>query len=153
MSEETPRGARKPPASAWRQGQSGNPQGRPKGSKNKTTLAVESLMQGQAEAVAQRAVELALGGDTAMIRVILDRVSPVPKDKPVTLELPPMACAADLPRATESVLAAVADGSLTPSEATAVAGLLEAHRRALETGELANRIEALEQGRSAENGK
>lgn len=145
MSEKTPKGTRKPPATAWRPGESGNPKGRPKGARNKTTLAVESLLQGQAEAVAQRAVEMALEGDAAMIRVVLDRVSPVPKDKPVTLDMPVMESAADIPAAMASVLAAVAAGELTPSEATALAGLVETHRRAIETAELSERITKLEE--------
>lgn len=145
MSEKTPEGTRKPPASAWRPGESGNPKGRPKGARNKTTLAVESLMQGQAEAVAQKAVALALEGDAAMIRVVLDRVSPVPKDKPVTLDLPVMDNAASIPAAMSSILAACAAGELTPSEAASLAGLVETHRRALETSELETRIAALEQ--------
>jgi len=44
-----------------------------------------------------------------------------------------------------SILASVAAGALTPSEATALTGLVEAHRRALETSELEQRIAALEQ--------
>jgi hypothetical protein len=44
-------------------GQSGNPNGRPKGSRNATTLAMETLLDGQAEALTNRAIELALGGD------------------------------------------------------------------------------------------
>ena len=32
-------------------GQSGNPKGRPKGSRNKTTLAAENLLEGEADAI------------------------------------------------------------------------------------------------------
>ena len=134
-------------------GQSGNPAGKPKGAKNHATRAAQALIDGKAELVVEKALELALSGDGPILKAILDRLCPPRKDSPIRVELPPMACAADLPRATESVLAAVADGSLTPSEATAVAGLLEAHRRALETSDLAIRIEALEANRSAENGR
>ncbi len=144
MPAKTPNATRKPSATAWKPGQSGNPKGRPQGSKNKTTLVVEALMQGKAEAVTQKAVELALEGDAAMIRVILDRVSPVPKDKPLTIALPPLKSAADLPAAMSSILESVASGEVTPSEATALAGLVETHRRALETSSLEERIAALE---------
>ena len=40
-------------------GQSGNPGGRPKGSRNATTLALETLLDGQATALTQKAIDLA----------------------------------------------------------------------------------------------
>lgn len=44
-------------------GKSGNPKGRPHGSRNKATLAVEALLDGQAEALTQVAIQSALEGD------------------------------------------------------------------------------------------
>jgi Family of unknown function (DUF5681) len=49
-------------------GQSGNPAGRPKGSRNKATLAVEALLDGEAEEITRKAIELAKKGDLAAIR-------------------------------------------------------------------------------------
>jgi hypothetical protein len=47
----------------------GNP-GRPKGSRNKATLAAEALLDGEAEALTRKAIELALAGDvTAEVRL------------------------------------------------------------------------------------
>ncbi|WP_342148162.1 DUF5681 domain-containing protein [Methylorubrum sp. SB2] len=40
-------------------GRSGNPNGRPKGARNKATIVVESLLEGEAEALTRRAIELA----------------------------------------------------------------------------------------------
>lgn len=64
---------------------------------------------------------------------------------PVALELPPVACAADLVPALAAVVGAVGRGELTPEEGRAVAGLLEAQRRAVETAELERRVAALEE--------
>ena len=55
-------------------GQSGNPSGRPRGSRNATTLALEALLDGQAEALTQKAIDLALTGDMAALRLCLDRI-------------------------------------------------------------------------------
>jgi hypothetical protein len=44
-------------------GQSGNPAGRPKGSRNRSTLALEAIFEGEAEKLSRRAIEMALEGD------------------------------------------------------------------------------------------
>ena len=44
-------------------GQSGNPAGRPRGSRNKATIAAETLLDGEAQALSRKAVELALEGE------------------------------------------------------------------------------------------
>ena len=44
-------------------GVSGNPDGRPRGARHKTTLAIEALLEGQHEALTQKAIDLALAGD------------------------------------------------------------------------------------------
>lgn len=48
----------------------GNP-GRPKGARNKATTAALALLEGQAEALTQRAVEMALAGDTVALRLCM----------------------------------------------------------------------------------
>jgi hypothetical protein len=58
----------------FKPGQSGNPNGRPKGSLNATTLAAQALLDGEAETLTRKAVELAKGGDLAALRLCLDRL-------------------------------------------------------------------------------
>ena len=69
--------------------------GRPKGSRNKATLAIESLLQGQAEALTHTAVTQALEGDSVALRLCMERIAPAPKDKPVSFSLPKMKSALD----------------------------------------------------------
>jgi Family of unknown function (DUF5681) len=69
-------------------GTSGNPSGRPKGARNATTLALESLLDGQAQALTQKAIDLALTGDLTALRICLDRILPPRKDRPVTFDFP-----------------------------------------------------------------
>lgn len=126
-------------------GTSGNPSGRPRGARNKTTIAVEALLEGEAEALTRRAIELALDGDTTAMRLCLDRLMPVRKDRPITFELPQIEEAADLPKATSALLHGVAAGEITPSEAAELSRLIDAHVKAIETNDLAQRLEALEQ--------
>ena len=47
----------------FKKGQSGNPGGRPKGTRNKTTLAMEELLDGEAEIITRKAIEKAKEGD------------------------------------------------------------------------------------------
>lgn len=121
----------------------GNP-GRPKGTRHRATLAAEAILDGEADALTRKAVEMALAGDAVALRLCLDRIAPPRKDRPVTVDLPPLAAAADMTKAMARVVDAVAAGALTPSEGQAIAALVETHRRAVETADLETRIEALE---------
>lgn len=126
------------------EGQSGNPAGRPKGARNRTTLAVEALLDGEAEALTRKAIELAKDGDGPALRLCLDRLCPPRKDRPVTFDLPPIETAADVAKATAAIVRAVAAGDLSPSEAQDVAGVLELHRRAVETHDITRRLTEIE---------
>src|SRR5438874_12919139 len=64
-------------------GTSGNPAGRPAGSRNRTTLAVQALLDGEAEALTRKAIELASNGDLNALRLCLDRVIPIRRDQPL----------------------------------------------------------------------
>jgi hypothetical protein len=136
---------RKQGSSQFPPGQSGNPSGRPKGARNKATLALETLLDGQAEALTQKAIKLALGGDMMALRMCLDRILPARKDRPVSIEMPTINTAEDAKSASAALLAAVAAGSLTPSEAAEIGKLVDGYVRAVETTEVLKRLEKLEQ--------
>lgn len=122
----------------------GNP-GKPKGARGRATMAAEALLDGEAEGLTRKAIELALAGDTVAMRLCLERLVPARKDRPIVFDLPAAVGASDHPKALAAVLVAVAAGELTPTEAEAFASILEHHRRAIETGELADRLAALEE--------
>lgn len=133
------------PGKPFEPGQSGNPAGKAKGTRNAATLAIEALFEGEAEAIGRRAVELALGGDSTALRLVLERIAPVRRGRPVTFTLPDIARPADIPAALSLILQATAAGELTPDEAATIAGILETKRRAIELVEVEARIAALEQ--------
>ena len=122
---------------------SGN-SGRPKGSRNRASLAIESLLDGQVEALTQTAITRALEGDGIALRLCMERIAPVPKDKPVSFNLPKMKSAIKASEAAGDVLRAVCEGDLTPIEATRVMGLIDSYRRTLELTEIESRLQALE---------
>jgi hypothetical protein len=123
--------------------QPGNP-GKPRGARHKTTLAIDNLLDGDAENLTRKAIEMALGGDTVAMRLCLDRLAPPRRDRPVTFALPKIETTADLPKASAALLQAVASAELTPSEAAELGKLVEAHVRAIEVTDVAARLEALE---------
>jgi hypothetical protein len=122
----------------------GNP-GRPKGSRHKTTLAIEALLAGQAEKLTEKAIQMALGGDVTAMRLCLDRLAPPPKDRPIQITMPRLAGVQDMTTATAAVVDAVTSGTITPSEGEAIAKLIEVHRRAVELVDLEARLARLEQ--------
>ena len=121
----------------------GNP-GRPRGARHKTTLAIEALLEGEHEKLTRKAIEMALEGDGPALRLCLERLAPPRKDTPITIDLPTVTTAEDTVAASSAVLAAVAEGEITPDEAGRLMTLLTAHRTILETSELERRIAALE---------
>jgi len=128
-------------------GQSGNPQGRPRGALNKATLATQALLDGEAEALTRKAVELAQGGNVVALRLCLERLLPPRKDRPITFPLPPIKEVEDLPKAMGAVLRAVAQGELTPSEGQILTLMIEAYRKACEVTDFEARLMALEKER------
>jgi hypothetical protein len=128
----------------FKSGKSGNPLGRPKGSRNKTTMAVEALLEGDGEGIARKAVEKALEGDMAALRLCLERLLPPRRDRPVTFELPKIENVNDLVFASSAILKACASGTLSPGEAVEVMGLISSHVRVLEMTEIEVRVIALE---------
>src|SRR3954463_4462187 len=131
-------------AKPW-QFQQGNP-GRPVGARNRATLAAMALLEGEAEALTRRCVELALAGDTTALRLCLERL--LPKSRAVRLQLP-MRTLADLDAATETVSEALAEGALVLDEVAAFTTLIDARRRVLETTEFEHRLAVLEQAKAS----
>ena len=122
----------------------GNP-GRPKGSRHKATVAAEALLEGEAEALTRKAIDLANGGDTVALRLCMERLVPPRKDRHIVFELGALNGPADALAAVVGLIRAVAAGQITPSEATAVVALLDLYGRGFETTELQARVEALEE--------
>ncbi len=110
----------------FKPGQSGNPKGKPKGARHKATLAAEALLDGEAEGLTRKVIELALDGDLAALKMCMDRILPPRKGRPITFTLPEMTDTGDLRAVALAILKAVSEGVVTPEEAVAVAPLIKA---------------------------
>lgn len=135
---------RKAAPQAWKPGQSGNPAGKPPGCRNKATQMVMALMEGGAEEITRTVIDAAKAGDLAAARLVIERLAPPLRERPLSLRLPETGTVAGVSEAQQAILEAVGGGEILPGEGTALAGILEARRKALETVELEQRISALE---------
>ena len=131
----------------FKPGNPGGP-GRPAGSRNKATLALDQIADDAGEIILRKIVESAEGGDMRAADLVLSRIWPARKGRPITLALPPISTAADVVNALGALADAVAGGDITPDEGSAVANVLEIKRRTIETADLESRISALEKERS-----
>ena len=132
----------------WKPGQSGNPLGRPKGVRHKAVEALDLLGRNASEEIVLSVIASAKTGDARCAELVLRRIWPEVKTRPVMLDLPAIADAAGVLEALAATTQATAAGEITPDEASALAGLVEAQRRAVETDDLAERVAALEERNS-----
>lgn len=124
----------------------GNPggPGRPEGSRNRATLVLDQLAEGDAEKILAKVLAMADGGDLKAAEVILARVWPIRKGRRVSLKLPSVSTPQDVLAAISAVVEATAEGELTPDEAALIAGLLDTKRKAIETVAIEERLAKLE---------
>lgn len=113
---------------AFKAGQSGNPNGRPKGSINNKTRWVK-LLESHADELVEQAIELAKSGDANTLRFCLERIMPRAKDNPINLNLPQVL---DQPTALleigNTILKDVAKQEITPDQAKSLMSVLTAYR-------------------------
>lgn len=125
----------------YKKGQSGNPVGRPRGIKDKRT-SIRELLKPHAKDLIDKAVSLALDGDTTALRLCLDRLIPPLKqrDEPITLKL----TGTTLTENGLSVINALSKGEITPSEANSFLQAIVAQTRITEMDEIEARLTKLE---------
>jgi len=101
-------------------GKSGNPKGRPKGSRNKSTLFRERIDSADEDDIIRQCVTMAKWGDRTAMKICMDRLFPRRRSAPVEFDLPDIETTADVVQAVDAILAAVSTGQLTPDEARTV---------------------------------
>jgi chromosome segregation and condensation protein ScpB len=107
----------------WIRGQSGNPAGRPSRARQAAVVA-EALIARKTVPLTMKALELALGGDRAALRLCLDRIAPARREPPIDLDLLPIKGRSDLLIALTAVADAAASGALTSSQSATLTRML-----------------------------
>ena len=128
----------------FRKRQNGNPSGKPKGCRNTTTILFDELLKVNAKELIEKAIEMAKDGDGPALRLCIERLAPARKDRPVWFDLPEMNEARDAVNASAAIVAAVAGGDLTPSEAAELSKVVDSYARTLQAAEFEERISKLE---------
>jgi len=120
-------------------GKSGNPNGRPPKGR-----AIPDLLESRREDLVNKAVEMAMEGDTQALRICLDRLTPPLKSAEETIMLPEFDPEAPLEEQARQIVASAARGEIPPTTASTLTAALQGRARVAEVDELASRIEALE---------
>jgi len=128
----------------FEKGQSGNPNGKVKGTLNKATVIAQSLFDAEVKALAKKVVQLALDGDVNCLRICMSRLLPVKKEAEVEIDLPDISSVADIPKLFAAITERLREG-ITPTEALMLIDLAQALLKTLEMVELEVRVTALEQ--------
>ena len=116
--------------------------GRRPGSKNQSTLILEALSDGDKEELVRKGLEIAKAGDVSMLKFFLSRI--LPRERPIRIDLPQMEFADDAVEALGSIVRAVSEGLISPSEGADVANLVNSYARAIDMADVLKRLDALE---------
>jgi hypothetical protein len=121
----------------------GNP-GRRRGARNKSTLAALALLDKDSKRLTQKAIDMALAGDAAAMRLCLERIAPPTRERVIQVDLPIPETPADVPATMRAILSAAADGAITAGEAEKLGRCVESFARAHELADFDARLRALE---------
>jgi hypothetical protein len=118
--------------------------GRPRGSRNKASLAAQALLDGHSEAIIKKCMHMALSGDTTAMRLCIERLLPTCKELPVRVAPLRGRTASERVQTVEGLLKRVSSGQLAPASAQTIFAMLEMQRRTVEIESHEARLEALE---------
>jgi hypothetical protein len=129
----------------FKKGQSGNPSGRPVGSRNKASIAVENLFLDEQERLTRKCIKLALKGNVQALKLCIERICPVRKDTPINVRLPRITKVDDATKLTTTLIDKVTSGEITPSQGELLSRMIEKHVRVLQLNDLEARLQQLEE--------
>lgn len=143
MSNQTPENSGRNQDGTYMRGKSGNPAGKPKGTRHKATQAMMILLDCESEALTRKAVELALEGDTTALKLCLDRIAPPlkPCAQGVNMNLERHA---NLTETAKAILNAASGGEIPPDIAAQLIYAVASVARVEEVETIKQRLEAIE---------
>jgi hypothetical protein len=119
--------------------------GKPKGARHASTVAAQTLLDGEAQTLTRKAVDMALSGVISALRLCLERILPPRKERSLDTTLPALDGVQDVPRVIAALLGGVGDGEFTPGEGESLGRMVLAYTKGVEAAELDERITLLEE--------
>lgn len=130
-------------SSKFQPGRSGNPSGRPKGSRNKSGRLLDELEK-DLPLLIGAAKRKALSGDTAALRLLLERLIPAKKMESSLVIIENLEQATTLTEKANVIIDAIATGKMPPDIGTNLITALGSTAKITELDALMKRVEALE---------
>jgi hypothetical protein len=133
----------------WCKGESGNPSGKPRGALSKRTVSVGPMrtLRANTTKLMRKAIEMALLGDSVMLKFLLERV--LPRDRLLTLELPRISSVDAALEALGVIMQALGDGTVSPAEAAALSAVAKGYVDIDAISRLKVEVEALQEAMRA----
>ncbi len=128
----------------FKPGQSGNPAGRPRGSRNKRTVIAEQTLDEHAAEVTQAVIDRAKNGDPTSQRMCMDRIAPPLRHRLLDFDLPELKTAGDALVASSAIIQGATQGKLTVAEANGLMRLVRGFIAILEVADFEQRLARLE---------
>ena len=123
----------------WLPGKSPNPLGRPA-----KTAKVNILLEGHRGELVQKALDMALDGDTTALKICLDRIAPIPKTTQPKVTITGFEHAAGLLAKCNVLISSVASGEVSCDIASNIISMLVSLTKLKEADDLAERVLKLE---------
>lgn len=102
-------------------------------------MALRSLLDPHREELVKIAVDKALSGDAAALRICMDRLIAPIRSNPVQIKL-----TGTLTERGDAVMGALGEGNIGVDEAASLMAVIQSQARIIEADELAKRVAALE---------
>lgn len=105
----------------------------------------EAVSENDALAITRVVISKAKRGNMVAARLVLDRLWPAPKGRPVSFPMPPTNDPAGVLAAHTALLQSIGAGSLTIDEALAISQGLSLHLKMIESIEVEQRLRTVEE--------
>src|SRR5205823_14611590 len=87
------------------------------GSRHRATMLVQSMYNGECEALTRKVIDLGLAGDLTALKICADRLLPPLKSRPIKFALPELRTATDALTALAAIAEGISNGQLLAEEA------------------------------------